>query len=301
MIGRRQKIKLGVFLVASTVLFVGTLVVFASLWLWRDKDVYTVRSDRSVSGLTAGAAVELLGVRVGTVAGLRLTDDPELPVEIVLRVDPSTRIRADARAFLRLKGITGLKYIDIERGSPDAPWLEPGRAIELGETGLDRIEANAVEITTRTASLLEKSELLVDNLIEVSGPENRERIEVVLTETAELARSLGRASDRFSAAGGNVNRLLRDTRESVQASLAEFDRAAAQVRSLVASANEVVGEGVVLLRDVRRLVVQNKTDLRRSLRDLKVAMRAVRDLASSMQDDPSRLLMTKPPRERKLP
>jgi len=103
---------------------IGISVVAALLFVWltqtghRDDVLYRIRFAESVSGLTLGDPVKFRGVDVGTVKAMEI--DPEDPrfvlVDVGLRKD--TPVKTDTKATLRLKGFTGVVFIELDGGSP---------------------------------------------------------------------------------------------------------------------------------------------------------------------------------------
>jgi phospholipid/cholesterol/gamma-HCH transport system substrate-binding protein len=112
----------GLFII---VLSVG--VAFAFVWLsgsgHRDDVLYRMHFDESVSGLSVGDPVKFRGVDVGSVKAMNLVpDDPRLvQVDVSLRKDAP--VKTDTKASLRLKGITGVVFIELNGGSADAKTL----------------------------------------------------------------------------------------------------------------------------------------------------------------------------------
>jgi len=102
------------------------LALFA-VWLVRsgarDDVIYRVRFAESVSGLSLGDPVKFHGVDVGTVKAMQLDADDPRRVEVELRLRKDTPVKSDTRASLRLKGITGVVYVELNGGSPSAKSL----------------------------------------------------------------------------------------------------------------------------------------------------------------------------------
>ncbi|HMK42704.1 MAG TPA: outer membrane lipid asymmetry maintenance protein MlaD [Dissulfurispiraceae bacterium] len=85
-------------------------------------------------GVKAGAVVEIAGVEVGKVRGIRLDDHYQAAVEMVLT--PTIRIQEDAIASVRTKGLIGEKYIQISPGASEQI-LGPGGKIRDTESAID--------------------------------------------------------------------------------------------------------------------------------------------------------------------
>lgn len=102
-------------------------VALAFVWLsgsgQRDDVLYRIHFNESVSGLSLGDPVKFRGVDVGTVKAMQLdlTDPQRVQVDVALRKDAP--VKADTKASLKLKGITGTVFIELNGGSPDAKTL----------------------------------------------------------------------------------------------------------------------------------------------------------------------------------
>lgn len=108
---------------------VGVSVAAALFAVWvvgtghRDDVLYRIHFAESVSGLSIGDPVKFRGVDVGTVRGIALDPaDPRL-VQVDIRLRKEVPIKTDTRATLKLKGITGVVFIELNGGNPNAPTL----------------------------------------------------------------------------------------------------------------------------------------------------------------------------------
>jgi len=92
-----------------------------------------------VSGLAIGDPVKFRGVDVGNVKSIAVeADDPRL-----VRVDVSVRkdapIKTDTKASLRLKGITGVVFVELNGGTPKAMNLVAATPVgQTPEIGYER-------------------------------------------------------------------------------------------------------------------------------------------------------------------
>jgi phospholipid/cholesterol/gamma-HCH transport system substrate-binding protein len=112
----------GLFIIALTI-----AAAFAFVWLAksgnRDDVLYRIHFAESVSGLALGDPVKFHGVDVGTVKAMAIDNaDPRL-VEVDVSLRKDAPIKTDTRASLKLKGLTGTVYIDLDGGSAKAQSL----------------------------------------------------------------------------------------------------------------------------------------------------------------------------------
>ena len=138
----------GLFII---VLSVGA--AFAFVWLsgsgHRDDVLYRVHFDESVSGLSVGDAVKFRGVDVGSVKAMSLvpTDPRLVQVDVALRKDAP--VKTDTKASLKLKGITGVVFIELNGGSADAKTL----VAATPEGQIPEIPADKSTLTTLVEAL----------------------------------------------------------------------------------------------------------------------------------------------------
>ena len=115
------------FIEGLFVIAVSIAAAFFAVWLSRtgDKDdvLYRIHFDESVSGLALGEPVKLVGVDVGTVKTMSIdTKDPRR-VQVEVKLHKDAPVKTDTKATLRSKGITGVSFIELSGGTPDAQTL----------------------------------------------------------------------------------------------------------------------------------------------------------------------------------
>ena len=77
----------------------------------------------NISGLKAGAPVEIAGVPVGQVVGIVLDDAIAV---VSLKIDSDVKIKTDDTALVRTQGIIGDRYVKISRGASEEYLTEGG-------------------------------------------------------------------------------------------------------------------------------------------------------------------------------
>ena len=105
---------LGLVCVAYLTIKLGRMELFNS-------DGYTVTASfTSVSGLRAGAEVEIAGVRVGRVKAIRLDGKTNRAV-VELLLNKDVELTDDVIASVKTSGLIGDKYVSLEPGGSGAP------------------------------------------------------------------------------------------------------------------------------------------------------------------------------------
>lgn len=95
---------------------------------------YTINAEfDNVSGLKAGASVEIAGVPVGSVSAIKL-DDPSAIV--VLEMNKSIKIYDEDIASIRTQGLIGDRYVKISRGASTEA-IPPGGTVIETESVVD--------------------------------------------------------------------------------------------------------------------------------------------------------------------
>ena len=287
---RARNIRVGLFAAATLVLLGVVVVVFGGVRLWDDVDRYRVVFDTSVVGLERGAQVYLNGIKVGAVDDLAIVPDDLRKVSVQIKVKHGTPVRTDARAVLRMAGITGLKVIDLRAGTLTSPPLPPGGQIAAELGTLDRLEAQAQVMADEATAVMRRARQLTDQLIAVTDG---------LGSVTEPART---AATNLAQMSGTLREMVNDNRAALHQSLVAVRHTATsasqllddQVAPLVAGAGDVVTE-------LKKLLATSEAPLRATVFDLRQASRSFKELARDVRQKPSRLLFSSTPAERQLP
>ena len=172
-----QKRRLGIFVILVIIMLTTLLLIIGSEQLLKKQDIYFISyTDISVSGLEIGSPVKYLGLGIGTVKDIEIDKQDISKINLKIAIKSGTPIKKDAYADIELIGITGLKMIEIRGGSSAADLLNPGETIQAGKSTSEMI-------TGKAEVIMEKIELLINNLNQFSKPENLNHI-IKLAENA---------------------------------------------------------------------------------------------------------------------
>ena len=131
----RLEILVGIFLIVGF-LALGWLALQLGEVPWlTESNSYMVHAEfNNISGVRAGADIQIAGVTVGKVRHLSLNKDRQAVVG--MQIDRGVSIPVDSMASVKSQGIIGDKYIQISLGG-DESLYKPGETIVDTESAVD--------------------------------------------------------------------------------------------------------------------------------------------------------------------
>jgi phospholipid/cholesterol/gamma-HCH transport system substrate-binding protein len=152
-----------------------------SVWLVssgdRDDVIYRIRFAESVSGLALGDPVKFQGVDVGKVKSMAIDPEDSRLVRVDVRLRKEAPVKTDTKASLKLKGITGVVFIDLSGGRAEAKSL-------LSATP----EGQIPEIPSEKSNIAEILDQLPKVIQKLSALETKAG--KVMTEVGEVAQQV---------------------------------------------------------------------------------------------------------------
>ena len=301
-----HKYQVGVFVIVASFIGIATVIWLGASRFFEQTQPFVTYFAESVQGLEPGSALKYRGVPSGRVAGIHIAPDGEL-IEVLLDVDARSAqaLKKDPtlRATLELSGITGLRYIEIDRRSGDAlnqaPTLSfkpPYEVIPSSRSSFKAIQAALEDVYNRIMQV-DFGGISSDARATLQAANNLfhdERIDALLTNfktlsqsTSQLAKNLetmtdgvklAPAVDNATKATAEARALLTDLRNSdpgkqLATTLEQLDRVAA-------SAQQVL------------------TGLQFAIDRLDRSATSLQSLTEQVRNQPSLLLFSEPPKER---
>ncbi|MEE4247444.1 MAG: MlaD family protein, partial [Kangiellaceae bacterium] len=181
---------IGLFALAGLAALLATFLWFARVQLDQQFSYYEARFP-TVAGLSGASDVRFAGLPVGQVVDVRISDERDGTITVLVEVDAKTPVRADSVATIESLGVTGVSYVSIDSGSADAPLLNEVSGggipeITSGRSTLQSLSEDAPELVNETL-------LVVREIGDLFRGENADRIERTLIN-AEMA------SEEFASA-----------------------------------------------------------------------------------------------------
>lgn len=225
-------ISAALMIVFVTIFFLGTIERF-----FRPRVQIEARTS-NVQGLTGGAPVWLLGVPVGSVERVTLSQEGAT-LSLSIDKDDLKYIHQDAHAVIRTMGLLGEKYVEIVPGKVEAGPLNPNAFIPVApEFGLKEILATSTKSIEQVDRLIGMITGLVERIEKgqgtlaqlITNPDLYENLNQVIT-------SLASALKEAEGSHGTLQLLIKDPNL-----YKNLDRAARQLAAITARINK--GEGL---------------------------------------------------------
>ena len=160
---------------------IGLSLAAALFFVWlanagrRDDVIYRIHFAESVSGLALGDAVKYRGVDVGMVKAMVIDPDDPRRVQVDVRLRKEAPVKTDTKASLKLKGITGVVFIELNGGNPNAESLvattPKGSIPEIPseKTGLALVIDQLPRVVEKFSAIEDQTKKVVTDLGEVTG------------------------------------------------------------------------------------------------------------------------------------
>lgn len=312
-----SKFKIGLFVTVGAAIAVSAILALGAVRFFQDTKTYVTYFEESVQGLEPDSLVRYRGVPIGRVHKIRIAPDGKL-VEVVLKIDAGVKIEPDMRIRMRMAGITGMKYLEIDRRRdiekpditppvdfrPYAPII-PSNPSDVQEilSAFERIFSQIQQLDVKGIS--DRLNASLDTLNNLIG---RKEWEETLKNIQEATGSLRAVSvrveemlDKPGVEGALANaadtlKALSEISSRLNAELASLDLAE-QVKRSSAKFDRFMEEGTGTARDIRLLALQEEDSLSSLVDNLRRTTDALNNLILSLQDNPSQIFFAEPPKK----
>ncbi len=306
---RAQKTKVGIFVVSSLTIIVVAIMII--MGYTRERFIpYWVEFDESILGLGEGSPVVYLGVPVGTVDEIYVTEDFKARVRIEVSEETVT-LREGVTGQLALHGIaTGAMCVSLKGGDPDGPELEPGETIPTEPSLIEAVSSQVEGILYDVGIVAGEIRQAVEGLEEgelreltrdfgglISDTRNAiqevgETIEDMRSPAMETVDDLRALAQEVTGLAEDTRGLLRTAEEGLGAvEITETQQKLNLLLDNVAELTDQLMKTTTTLDDATRKVSQQTDNvelyLREGLRNLTETLESIRRLTDYLQEDPS--------------
>jgi phospholipid/cholesterol/gamma-HCH transport system substrate-binding protein len=295
MAGKASKFMVGLFVSVGLVLTVVAIIWVGATKYFEKGNIYVTYFDESVQGLQKDSAVKYRGVEVGRVEQIRVAPDNRL-IAVVMKINLKEDLPRTAISQLRVAGITGLVFVELDR-------QKPGEAAQSPKVGFP----SEYPIIPSRPSEIAKIMKGVNAVVEKFSQMDTKAIFDQLQATAAEIETFFKGKD-MSAIMGNVKALtasLKDTSKRIDQALA-----AGHLEDVIAEAKNTLKQTkalmVTLQEEVKGLNLRgtmNKTqtiatEIKATSENLRQTSETLESFVNRIKERPPDLLFGKPPKKR---
>ena len=288
-------------LVGAFVLVLGAALIAGVLWLasggaFKQKyDLYLAHLDESVAGLNLNAPVKYNGVDVGKVRQIQLDANNPQRVNLLFAIERGTPIKEDTVAVLKIQGLTGIAYVELSGGAPDAA---PLQATAGSEYPVIRTKPSlSARLENVLTTLLAKLDSTSGNIDAILSAENRAAFSSALADIAAVARTISARKDALDAGIANAARTFENASRATAQAGPVLDRIGRGADAVEKMGNEVAQTSASagntansIGADVKRFTAETLPELERLLGELSVLSASLRRLSDQTERNPAGLL-----------
>lgn len=274
-------------LIGSFTIGIAVLTVLFLLWIGkiefnREHQLYDLRFEGSVAGLSKAANVLYNGIKVGEVIDLNLDLTNPKFVLVRVRVERMTPVNDNSYAVLAIQGLTGVAAIEIKtrEPKPGEPVLKPNPLVAEGDQPYPLIPTEPSDFQKLFAGapeLINRGNMVLDRLSTFLSGENERKFAGTIAHVERLTANIAKASDKFDSIATNVDKLVAG---DAKATLGDIRGVAADIRQVM---NEARGP----LRDFARAGLP---ELLLAITDARQMIASIDRAAQRLESSPSSLI-----------
>ncbi len=268
MTSNRQKFYVGVFMAAGTFLAIVALIWLGMNRYFEEGRLYATYFDQSVQGLNVDSPVKYRGVTVGRVQHIGVAPDSRL-IMVVMLIDTDLKLEEDIIAQLKVVGITGAMFIELDRAGPGEMALSPELSFP---SRYPIIASKPSEISKLFRGLDEVIQQF--GSLDLPGLTERAKTTLDTINTAVADLETKKAAASLQTAMDNVNRLL--GQEHLQHLFDETEKTMTALRETILEAKKDFAITGATVGDLRDVLAENRRDLRASITGLNQTITSVR-------------------------
>jgi phospholipid/cholesterol/gamma-HCH transport system substrate-binding protein len=295
MAGKTSKFMVGLFVSLGVLLGVSAIIWIGATKYFEKGKRYVTYFDESVQGLQKDSNVKYRGVEVGRVEQIAVAPDNRL-ISVVMKINLKDSLPQNAVSQLKVAGITGLVFVELDRRKKDEPDQSPkltfpaeypvipSRPSEIAKilAGVNEVVGKFNQVDTRgifdqlksTASEIE---------IFFKGPKMDAILSNIETTSANL-KTISARMDKLTSTQ-TLDQILTEARDALKGT-----------RILMASLeSELKGMN---LRDAVGKMQSITTEVRATSENLRQTTETLDAFVGRIKDRPSDLLFGKPPEKR---
>lgn len=284
---RANYVLIGLFTILGMLGILGFFLWFARLELDQQFAYYDIRFP-TVSGLSAASDVRFSGLPVGQVVDVRLAPERDGTIRVRVEVAAETPVRADSVATIEAQGVTGVSYVGIGPGTPEAPMLiptedQPIPVLRAGRSTLQSLSEDAPKLLENAIGVIEDLSILL-------GDENQSRVNAILVNVEDASAEFAAALEDFSSVTGNVSEFAEQIgrfNETLESLSNDLTGVLASADNTINSIGELSEQGKGVLSETTRTLTTAQSAIARTetfiTEDLSLTASDLRDTSADLR------------------
>ncbi|PWJ64913.1 MULTISPECIES: MlaD family protein [unclassified Fibrobacter] len=264
---RAERIRLGIFLLLCIVGILGFAGYLIGEKVREQKISYFAVFSESVQGLSLDARVMLNGIDVGRVTKTQIDPMNLEKVVVWFEVNPETPVKRGTTVQMTSGiSLTGNRYLILSGGEAMEQNLPDGSQVRVGKNRIN-------EITGQAESMIERVEILINNLNNILSSENAGKISRTLSNLESASAGGKKLVENGNALVVNSNALVNNSNRMVE------------------NGSLLIGDGRVLLKSLET-PIQNLDSITQSFKTVSNEMKdahLVEELKKTLDDVQAKL------------
>lgn len=158
---------------------------------------------QSAQNLKDGAAVQLRGIKVGSIRSIEFKNLETLVITLGVTEKYREWIKKDSIITFKTQGVLGDKFMEISGGTPDSPIVDDGDTLATNEgSQIDHIITKSEDLVVAAGSILTKVDRLLANVEEKRFERILSNLEGLTANTNKVMATLN--DKKLSQAIGNM-------------------------------------------------------------------------------------------------
>lgn len=266
-----------------------TSVVYWLGNLERERDIYYVATQASVSGLNPESTVFYRGIAVGKVLDIRFDPKNAGIILIKIEVDKDIVFTKGVFATLQLKGVTGLTQLELRDSGKITDKLPPSSQAIANRIPL--MPSLTDKLLDSGDVLLKKADHLMIRLTSLLNEENEKSIVDILSNLRTLSGKLANLEKSVDKALAGIPALTSDARTTLK----QIDSLAKDLHELSKDAKNLSNKVSTVAdtgnRAGNQLVQTTIPKVNRLLTELQTTTEQVKRIANTLENSPQSVLL----------
>lgn len=205
-----QKVRLGLFVIISTILFVVAVYLIGQRQNMFQKTFTISAYFQNVNGLQKGNNVRYSGINIGIVKGINMVNDSTIKVDMTIEEGILTHIKKNAIATIGSDGLVGNMIINIVPGQGVDEAISDGDIIQ----SYSKIGADDILSTLSVSS--ENAAILTSDLIKITNSmiKGKGTLALLLNDTI-MSKELAQSVKNLNSASREATKTISEVHQIV--------------------------------------------------------------------------------------